>query len=42
MIAALAMAAALAGLYPVEEKSIADIKADLACGKVTSVELVKA
>lgn len=35
-------AAAMSQAYAVEEKSIADLKADLACGKVTSVELVKA
>ncbi len=42
MLAFAVLAAALATGYPVEEKSITEIKADLACGKVTSVELVKA
>ena len=42
MLAIAVLAAALATAYPVEEKSIGEIRADLAGGKVTSVELVRA
>jgi amidase len=43
MISGLIFAAALAGApYPVEEKSITELKADLAAGRTTSVALVQA
>src|SRR5579859_1318559 len=43
MIAGLLLAAVVAGApYPVAEKSIADIEADLAAGRTTSVVVVQA